>query len=127
MLNGLEVLLHAVDLFDPGEFLAVLGILSALDDKGLCFTVIDDVLHLRCRKPEHERHAKEAALCGRAVEIHPFDAVVGENRETVALLETQIGKSIREPAGPLIPLFEGKLLVKVFRSDLVRVLKCLNP
>ncbi|OPX99031.1 MAG: hypothetical protein A4E60_02908 [Syntrophorhabdus sp. PtaB.Bin047] len=127
VLNGLEVLLHAVDLFDPGKFLAVRRVLSALDDESLCFAVINDVFHLRCRKPEHKGHAKESALRGRAVEIHPFDAVVGENRKAVALLETEIGKGIRKPAGPLIPFFEGELLVKVFRPDLVGVLKCLNP
>ena len=58
-----------------------------LDDDRLGFRVLHDVPYLRADQPEIDRHQHKARFGDRRIDLHPFKAVVGENRDPISLLE----------------------------------------
>jgi hypothetical protein len=84
--------------------------------------MVDVVLHLRLRQPEHYGDYNKTTFSSSGVDFHPLNAVIGKNGKPVALFHAHVGESVREPARTLIPLFEGKFPVKVFGPYLVWLL-----
>jgi hypothetical protein len=91
-----------------------------LDDDGFRFRVLDDVLDLGADQPEIDRHYHEPSLGHRRVDFHPFEAVVREDRDPIALLEPKSEERIGGFAGTFIPVAEGQGPSEIARSDLVR-------
>ena len=80
---------------------------------------VDDVLDLGADQPEVDRHRDEPGARERDVDLHPLDAVVGEQRDAVALGEAEAEQRVGEAARALVPLRERERAARIARADLV--------
>jgi hypothetical protein len=99
---------------------------GVLDDHGTCRGVLRDVPDLGCEQAKVDGHRDEPRFRERDVDLHPLDAVVGENRHAIATLEAEPQQSVCEAAGPRVPLRVGKRTARIARADLVRLQSCVR-
>ena len=65
-------------------------------------------------------HRDEARFGERDVDLHPFDAVVGEQRDAIALLKAQTEKRVGELARARVPFLERQRAARIARAELCR-------
>ena len=68
-------------------------------------------------QPEVDRHRDQPGLGGGGVDFHPFEAVVGEHRNAVALGETEAEQRVGETARACVPLRERHRALEIARAD----------
>ena len=66
--------------------------------------VLHDVGDLRRREAEVDRHGHQPGSRQRHVHLHPFDAVVGQQRDTVALGQAQPEQPVGQPRRAFVPV-----------------------
>ncbi len=110
--NELSVLNRDIraDLLDRSEQIV-------LHDQGTRPAVLQDEAHLAADEPKVDRHRNEASLCGRGIDFHPFDAVVGEHGKPVALSQAESRERVRKAARPRIPLAERHRAGEITRAQ----------
>ena len=69
-----------------------------LDDEGRRLGIVDDELDFLADQAEIDRQSHETGLCGGGKYLAPFDAVVGEDGDPVALGEAEAEQGVGEPA-----------------------------
>ena len=79
----------------------------------------DDVLDLRRDEAEIDGHRDDSRFGERDIHLHPFDAVVGEERNAIPLLEAQAEERVGELARPRVPLLERHRAARIERAELV--------
>ena len=89
------------------------------DDRG-GFGVLDDVADLRPDQPEVDRHRDQAGFGQRRVDFQPFEAVVGKDRDPVALVEPDPDQGVGKPAGAIVPLTERHRSRQIAPARLIR-------
>jgi hypothetical protein len=97
----LELRDAVADLIDLGELLRV------LDDHRLGIRVLDDVLALLGRVGLVDRDDRRTDAEGGEVEVGPLGPGVGEDRDLVALLDSQLEQAQRELPDDLADLAVG--------------------
>jgi hypothetical protein len=80
-----------------------------------------DVFDLGGDEPEVDRDRDEPGTGERDIELHPLQAVVGEQRDSIALDQTETRKCVGEARCALVPLREGQRPAGVADTDPVRL------
>ena len=83
--------------------------------------VAEDVGDLGRAQAEIERHCDQPGAGQANVDLHPFDAVVGEHADPVTAVEPEREQRVGQHAGPAIPLGIGQRTVRIPGSELVRI------
>ena len=99
-------------LHEPGE--------ACLGEEGAGAAIAGDEGDLGTLEAEVDRHRDQPGQCRGSVDLEPFQPVVGEDAETVALGQAEADKRIGEPAGAGVPGGIGQVAVEVRGADVVR-------
>ena len=95
-----------------------------LNDERAGLAILHDVADLRTDQPEIDRHGDQARQRRRCINFKPFDAVIGEDADPIALGEAETHQRVGETARALMPRPEGHRPFKIARADLVG--KCMS-
>ena len=102
----------ATDLFgEVDEFI--------LNDQGRGLGVLDDKLNFLGRQAKVDGQRNQAGLCRRRIDFAPLDAVVGEDRDTIAFGQTEADQGIGQTARPFVPLGESHRTFQIPGADAV--------
>ncbi len=81
--------------------------------------ILGDVADLASDQSEVDRHRDQARFRSRRVDLGPFDAVIGEHRDAIALVQPKREQAIREPARACIPLPKRERSIEVANPNVV--------
>ena len=98
----------------------------ALRDKCSCVAVRRDVLDLRGNEAKVDGDRDHPRARERDVELHPLDAVEGEQRDTIALDEAEVRERVGKARRALVPLRERQRTAGIAHRDLVRLQPCVR-
>ncbi len=88
-----------------------------LDDEGAGATIGRDIDDLAPDQAEVDRHGDQPGFGGGGIDLQPLDAVVGEDRDPVALLEPETPQRVGQPARARIPRAKGHPALEIGRAD----------
>ena len=101
---------RVADLFDRAQQ-------RVLDDEGARAAIGRDIGDLAPDQAEVDRHGDQPGFGGRGIDLQPLDAVVGQDRDPVALLEPEAAQRVGQPARARVPLAKGHPALEIGRAD----------
>src|ERR1700682_274079 len=101
------------DLFDDADEVI-------LDEQGRGLGVLDNILDLLAHQAKVDRQGDETRLSRGRKDFTPLDAIVGEDRNTIAFGQTKAEQSISKPARTFVPLCESHCTVEIAGTDTIR-------
>ena len=86
-------------------------------DRGLC--ILDDIPDFLADQAEVDRQRDKAGLGGRSEDFTPFDAIVAEDRDAIALGQAEAEQGVGESARTLVPLRERHRTFEIARANAI--------
>src|SRR5262249_2993108 len=107
------------DLFDNADEFV-------LNDQGCGLRVLDDVADFRAEKPKVYGHGYKTCFGRCRIYLDPFNTIVSQDGDAIALRQTEAKQGVGEAAGALIPLCESHRTIEVAGADATRQQTSMN-